>query len=100
MADIIGIPWCREEDYDAFRTLFENPNNLPPAWADFAKAAEDAEDHYQKLGSVIERVEINLKDFSDWCAHHSDGINSRAHFRFADWVAKHRHPDRGNASHS
>jgi hypothetical protein len=29
MSTIIGIPWCREEDYDAFRAILEDPNNLP-----------------------------------------------------------------------
>ncbi len=97
MSSIIGIPWCREEDYDAFRSLFEDFYDLAATWAQFAKTAEDAEPDYQQRGAIVERVYIDPDTFPKWCASQGRRVNASARHRFAWLVAQQRHPDGSNA---
>jgi hypothetical protein len=91
MHDIIGVPWCREEDYNTFRGLFKDPNRLPLTWTEFSKATQEAERHYQDIGAIVERVDINLDAFAKWLASEGNRIDSDAHFRFTNRMAKQRH---------
>jgi hypothetical protein len=94
---VIGIPWCREEDYDAFCAIFEDSKDLPATWAEFAKTAEDTEQHYIGGGAVVERVDIDPQTFPGWCTNHGYGVNASARHRFADRIAKQRHGNGGDS---
>jgi hypothetical protein len=79
----IGIPWCREEDYDAFRAIFEDAHDLPLTWDEFARRAQDAEQHYQAQGQVVTRVYIDPRAFPQWCRSKRYRVNAQARARFA-----------------
>jgi hypothetical protein len=79
----IGIPWCWEEDYDAFVAMFEDRKNLPRTWQGFADAAEKAEKLYEAKGDTTVRVNIDPRTFPEWCKSKGYRINSHARHKFA-----------------
>jgi len=79
----VGIPWCRKENYNAFRSILEDRNDLPLTWEEFVGNAEKAEKFYQDSGDTVMRVDIDPKTFPAWCAENGYGINSRARVEFA-----------------
>lgn len=90
---VIGIPWCRQEDYVAFCTMFEDSNNLPQSWGEFAQAAEKAEQFYRAQGEIVERVYLDPKIFPNWCTENSLRVDRSARLEFAYRMAIARHPD-------
>lgn len=89
----IGIPWCRQEDYDAFRAIFEDRRDLPLAWNEFIQRAQHAEKFWQDQGRIVERVDIDPKIFPTWCAENGHGVNAYARTTFAYLIAVSRHPN-------
>jgi len=83
----IGIPWCRQENYDAFLSIFEDREDLPLEWQGFAKTAEEAEQHYKAKGHFVVRVDIDPHTFPRWCQSKGYRVNARARARFARDVA-------------
>jgi hypothetical protein len=83
----IGIPWCREENYDAFVSIFEDRKNLPPLWQRFVKTAEEIEEFYKAKGHPTFRVNIDPRAFPRWCESKGHRINVRARAQFAYEVA-------------
>ncbi len=83
----VGLPWCREEDYDAFVAIFEDANNLPKTWKEFVKRYERAEKEFQIAGQSVKRIYINPRTFPDWCARKGYRINAKARERFAAEIA-------------
>ncbi len=82
--NIIGIPWCREEEYDAFRAIFEDAKDLPPDWKAFADAAQQAEEFHKQQGYIVKRVYIDPRTFPEWCQTQGYGVNAQARARFAE----------------
>jgi hypothetical protein len=93
--NIVGIPWCREEDYDAFRRVFVDADNLPHTWTEFVAVAEEREEFQKAKRRIVERVYIDPRTFADWCRTHGHRIDTHALRRFAYRVAISRHPDKG-----
>jgi hypothetical protein len=87
LTPIVGIPWCREEDYDAFVAIFEDAKDLPAAWQGFASAVEEAKEHYEAEGRSTIRVNIDPRTFSRWCESKGYRINAKARAQFAHDVA-------------
>jgi len=83
----IGIPWCREEDYSAFRAIFKDADDLPESWKDFIKPRERAEKDFQDKGQLVVRVYINPQTFPQWCARKGYRINAKARDLFAAEIA-------------
>jgi hypothetical protein len=80
---VIGIPWCREEDYPAFVAIFEDRKDLPRTWQGFAEAAEKAEEHWKAQGSRTIRVYIDPRTFPVWCKVQGCRIDAQARHEFA-----------------
>jgi hypothetical protein len=85
--NVIGIPWCWEEEYDAFRAIFEDAKDLPGGWEVFADSAEQAEEFYKQQGYVVKRIYIDSRTFPDWCRSQGYRVNAQARARFADRTA-------------
>jgi hypothetical protein len=90
-SDVVGIAWCRKEDYDAFCAIFEDAHDLPGTWHEFAKRLEKSEEHYRANGHIIERVDINPQIFPDWCIRKGYRVNAHARAQFAYEIAVARH---------
>jgi hypothetical protein len=84
---VIGIPWCREEDYDAFVAIFVDAKDLPRTWQEFAEAAEESEKFHKEQGYVVKRIYIDLHTFPDCCRAQGYRVNANARARFADRTA-------------
>jgi hypothetical protein len=88
---LIGIPWCREEDYGAYVALLEDANLLAPAWHDYAALLEEVEHDYQERGQFVRRVYIDPRTFAMWCERRGSRINTNAAHNFAaETVKEHR----------
>jgi hypothetical protein len=83
----LGLPWCREEDYDAFRAIFEDANNLPTLWKQFITPLEKAEQAFQADGQSVKRIYINPLTFPGWCERKGYRINAKAREKFAAEIA-------------
>ena len=90
---VIGIPWCREEDYDAFRAMFEDRDNLPLDWDKFVCIAQKAERLYRSQREIVERVYIDPNKFRLWCAENGLRVDRAARLEFAYRSAVARHPE-------
>jgi len=83
----LGLPWCREEDYDAFLAICEDANELPPLWKDFVRTFERAENDFKSGGKAVRRIYINPRTFPQWCASKGYRINAEARQKFAADIA-------------
>jgi hypothetical protein len=84
----IGIPICREHDYDAFRAIFEDAHNLPGTWQEFMEIAQEHEEFYKEQGNRVVRVYIDPHTFPDWCAQRGRRVDARARHAFAAQAAQ------------
>ena len=89
---VVGIPWCRKEDYDALVAIFVDTHDLPRVWEEFIQIAEEAEKFQKAEGRVVERVYIDPHTFPNWCQMQGYRINAHARRMFAFQVAARRHP--------
>ena len=83
----VGIPWCREEDYDAFVAIFEDANELPLTRKEFIEPYEQVEKDFQVKGQAVKRVYIDPRTFPNWCAKEGRRVNTKARKRFAAEIA-------------
>jgi hypothetical protein len=79
----VGIPWCREENYHAYRAMLEDGGQTPKTWELFAKITEEAEHDWEAKGNFVVRVEIDPRTFPGWCDFHGHRINTQSCHRFA-----------------
>ena len=66
----VGVYWIKEPDYPALRSIFDDGDKLPPAYADWLKMAEEMERGLKAYGHPVMRVPIDPATFADWCAAH------------------------------
>lgn len=66
----VGAYWIKEEDYPALQRIFEDGKKMPRTWREWLKVAEEMEKGLKAYGHVVERVYIDPKTFSLWCAAH------------------------------
>ena len=83
----IGLPWCREEDYDAFVAIFEDSNDLPASWKQHIAPLEKAEQSFQASGQTVKRININPRTFPSWCASKGYRVDAKARQKFAAEMA-------------
>ena len=83
----VGLPWCREEDYGAFRMILEDADKWSRTWHDFVCLMEKVEDSWKKNGKVTTRVNINPRIFSVWCAKRRYRVDSDSCYKFAAEIA-------------
>lgn len=90
---VIGIPWYREGDWDAIKSMMTDAHKLHARYKDWLKAAEGLEHNIKKSGQIVERAYIDPDEFPNWCAVHGLNVDADARNRFAnEFVAgKHRH---------
>jgi len=86
----VGIPWCRQKDYDAFCAIFEDRRDLPVSWYEFVQRAHEAEKLQRAQGGVAERVFIDPNTFPNWCAENGYRANANARATFANRIATSR----------
>jgi hypothetical protein len=79
----IGIPWCRQENYNAFRAMLEDGHHTPKTWERFVEITEKAEKDRQAKGNPIVRVEIDPRTFPGWCEFHGHRVNTQSCHLFA-----------------
>jgi hypothetical protein len=79
----IGIPCCREEDYNALRAICEDANDMPSTWHEFFNLAQKAENSFLENGQSAARVNINPDIFADWCAREGYRVESKARAKYA-----------------
>ena len=83
----VGLPWCREEDYDSFLAIFKDPNDLPKSWDNFVARMEKAERSYQDSGQLVRRIYINPRTFPIWCERNGHRVNPDTCYKFAAEIA-------------
>ncbi|MGH7074496.1 MAG: hypothetical protein ACREFD_09895 [Stellaceae bacterium] len=79
----IGIPWCREEDYNTLLSISEDAHDMPRTWKRFTELVEEVEQEWQTQGRTVRRVYINPYAFPDWCKSKGYRVNAHARHRFA-----------------
>lgn len=93
----VGLPWCREEDYSAFRAIFEDADDLPESWESFIKPRERAEKDFKDKGQLVVRVYINPRTFPAWCATKGYRINAKASDLLAAEIANKQQRNTGGS---
>lgn len=84
----VGIPVCRQHEYDAFRSIFVDAHSLPATWQEFMELMDESEQIHEDQGHRVIRVEINPRTFPDWCAQNSRRIDARARYDYARIIAQ------------
>jgi len=79
----VGLPWCRQESYEAFLAILEDADNFPERWELYVDCLEKAEKSLQDDGQLVLRIDINPWFFAAWCKDHGLAATSRSSFRFA-----------------
>jgi hypothetical protein len=74
----IGMPWCRQTDYAAFVSIFEDADELPKSWRDYIKPLEDTEREYSDACQFVIRVHIRPETFPAWCAAKGHRVDAKA----------------------
>ncbi len=83
----VGLPWCREEDYNAFLAILQDANDWPTTWDNFVARMEKAERSFQESGQTVRRININPRTFPIWCASKGYRIDANACHKFAAEIA-------------
>jgi hypothetical protein len=65
-----GVHWYLEEDYPHIRQVLRDPD-LPAAYADWLKGAEDEERALRAEGKIVVRVVCDPDEFFSWCLDRS-----------------------------
>ena len=85
----IGIPWYREEDWGAIRSIMTDAHKLHVSHKDWLKAAEGLEQNIKRSGEIVERAYIDPDEFPGWCAVHGLNVDADGRNRFAsEFVAR------------
>jgi hypothetical protein len=79
----IGIPWYRQEDWDALRALFIDAAKLPATYDKWLRKAEHAEKQFKRHGAITERVNLDPIEFSLWCVDRGTDLDAAARMNFA-----------------
>jgi hypothetical protein len=79
----IGIPWYRQEDWDALRAIFIDAAKLPATYDKWLRKAEHAEKQFKRQGSLTDRVYLDPIEFSLWCVDRGTDLDAVARMNFA-----------------
>lgn len=80
-------PWLEKEDYEEFRGLAPGDPALPATYDEWEEINLDQEMIFRKSGIKVERVYLDVADFSAYCT--SCGLNPDGVARAAFAVQKH-----------
>jgi hypothetical protein len=83
----IGLPWYRQEDYSAIRSMVEDPENLRPTWEEFARLMDQVGKSYKENNNPVVRVEIKPDEFRAWCSMHGRRIDTKSAHMLAAEIA-------------
>ena len=86
MANARIQPWLKEENYEEFRRLAPDDPSLPATYDEWQEITLDQEMIFKKSGVPVERVYLEVADFSAYCA--SKGLNPDGVARAAFAVQK------------
>ena len=87
---VFGMAWYLPGDYGQARAMMEDADALPDTFAEWLKAAEDAERQAQGLGHTVVRAILDPFEFSIWCRDNGVAPDENGRAKFASWVAEHR----------
>jgi hypothetical protein len=79
----VGIPWYRDDDWNALCAVFADRHDLHDDFRDWRRAAEKLEKQLRKSGHIVERVHIDPSSFPLWCAARGLNVDAKARSRFA-----------------
>jgi hypothetical protein len=89
--EAIGMPWFREEDFDALRAMFTDGSKLHKTFAEWSAAATNGEAQLRNRGWMVVRAEVRPRPFARWCRARGLAPDAPARTAFASEVAlKHR----------
>jgi hypothetical protein len=66
----IGVYWLKESDYPTALEIFDDGATMPRTWPEWLKMAEEMERGLKAYGHPVERVTIDPRAFTGWCAAH------------------------------
>ena len=87
----IGIPWYREQDWDAIKSVMVDSDKLHGRYEDWLEAAENLENGIRQRGQIVERAYIDPTEFAGWCALRGLNVNADARGKFASELAFKKH---------
>lgn len=83
----LGIPWCREEDYPAFRAMVEDADDWLPSWETFTARAQEAERSFKSGSQAATCVHCNPTMLAKWCLDKGHRVNRDSCQKFASEIA-------------
>jgi len=84
---VIGIPWFGADLYDACCAVMSDGESLPKLYSDWLILAEELSAEAEAAGHHVLKVNIEPKDFSNWCRARNIVPDAKARVRFANFVA-------------
>jgi hypothetical protein len=85
---IIALPCYREEEYTTVLATFEDADTLPLTWDLSEAQAKEIEDILSSHEIKVERVEIEVASFVDWCRQNGRRLDGTARQAFAQAAAR------------
>ncbi|HWL67038.1 MAG TPA: hypothetical protein VNS22_01500 [Geminicoccus sp.] len=92
MPPSIGFPWFDPADYPKLRDLFSDGDRLPPSFAAWHGAAQEALRLFQEQGLPVVQVRIEPDPFRAWCNARAVSTDYRARHQFATEVVRQTMP--------
>jgi hypothetical protein len=86
---IAGYIWYRSSGhYERCLAAYDDADDLPRAFEDWRRKAEDTVERLESQGARVVRVEIDPDTLPAWCqAHGFNSINAEARTHFANLMA-------------
>jgi hypothetical protein len=79
----LGMPWYRQEDWDALIALFVDREKLPATYVKWLRRAEQGEKVLKREGTILERVYLEPGEFAGWCTKRGSNVDAAARMNFA-----------------
>ena len=81
--DVIGIAWYRREDFDWWQATAEDRDVFDDTYEEWLERARRTCREMLGRGTAIERVDLDPKEFTEWCRSQDIKMNGEARSRFA-----------------
>jgi hypothetical protein len=87
VAQAVGMPWYRREDYPRILTIMTDADRLPVGFDEWEKKAEAFQRDIEGKGKIVVRAVIDPDTFPAWCGTRGKNVNSEGRSLFASEVA-------------
>ena len=87
---IIGVCWYKEEQWERFKEIVPDPENIEDTYQQWRKDAEKAFNELRANGANIKKVLVDTEEMLIWVNEQNRPLNGEARSEYAAFILQHR----------